>query len=262
MKLSIIIPTFNSAKTLKRALDSIVSQSYSDWEVLIMDGVSKDETINIAKSYNDDRIRIYSEPDKGIYDAMNKGIKKSRGEWLYFLGSDDWLYDDNVLKFVFQDNDFSEYDVVYGEVESDVFHDKFGEWSVATLECNRCHQGIFYRRNFFEKGNMYNIKYNVWADHDINLRWFLNFRSKYIPLIVAHYCADGYSANKVDVFFDNVICLKIILYGRSSLDVKEKKFYARRYVEKNSGNHLMRMIMKIYIGCLRIIDKLNRLCYT
>ena len=65
-RLSIIIPTFNSAKTLSRCLDSVISQSFTDWEVLMMDGVSNDDTIKIASSYQDSRIRIYSEPDKGI----------------------------------------------------------------------------------------------------------------------------------------------------------------------------------------------------
>ena len=89
MKLSIIIPTFNSANTLRRALDSIIGQTLNDLEVLIMDGVSTDQTLDIAKTYNDNRIRIFSEPDNGVYDAMNKGIDKASGEWLYFLGSDD-----------------------------------------------------------------------------------------------------------------------------------------------------------------------------
>ena len=114
-RLSIIIPTFNSAKTLSRCLDSVISQSFTDWEVLMMDGVSNDDTIKIASSCQDSRIRIYSEPDKGIYDAMNKGIDKSRGEWLYFLGSDDYLFNSHSLEDVFK-NDIEKYDVVYGDV--------------------------------------------------------------------------------------------------------------------------------------------------
>ena len=101
MKLSIIIPTYNSASVLAKALDSIVKQNFTDWEVLVMDGVSTDNTIKVAQSYNDSRIHIFSEPDKGIYDAMNKGIEKAQGEWLYFLGSDDWLLNGNVFDSLF-----------------------------------------------------------------------------------------------------------------------------------------------------------------
>ena len=106
-KVSIIIPTCNSAKTLSRCLDSVISQSFTDWEVLMKDGVSNDDTIIIASSYQDSRIRIYSEPDKGIYDAMNKGIDKAQGEWLYFLGSDDWLLNNCVLEEIFFTSKYS-----------------------------------------------------------------------------------------------------------------------------------------------------------
>ena len=77
MKLSIIIPTYNSEKVIGRALESILCQTFSDYEVLVMDGASHDETTNVVKSYNDLKIKIFSEPDKGVYDAMNKGIRKS-----------------------------------------------------------------------------------------------------------------------------------------------------------------------------------------
>lgn len=104
MKLSIIIPTYNSASVLPRALDSIICQTFTNWEVLIMDGISTDDTLKMAQSYNDSRIRIYSEPDNGIYDAMNKGINKANGEWLYFLGSDDCLFSKDVLSNIFNHN--------------------------------------------------------------------------------------------------------------------------------------------------------------
>ena len=116
--LSIIIPTYNSASVLPKSLDSIVGQTFIDWEVLIMDGVSTDDTLKVAKSYNDSRIRIYSEPDKGIYDAMNKGIKKAAGNWLYFIGCDDWLLASNTLESIFS-MDINKYDIIYGDVEAE-----------------------------------------------------------------------------------------------------------------------------------------------
>ena len=141
-RLSIIIPTFNSAKTLSRCLDSVISQSFTDWEVLMMDGVSNDDTIKIASSYQDSRIRIYSEPDKGIYDAMNKGIDKAQGEWLYFLGSDDWLYNSESFDDLFN-NDVDSYDVIYGDVEG-AYYDirQNGEWTWDCLNYNRIHQVV------------------------------------------------------------------------------------------------------------------------
>src|ERR1700722_16529958 len=98
--LSIIIPTYNSQNTILTALQSIVKQSFDDFEIIIVDGLSNDDTVTIVKNFQDDRIKIISELDNGIYDAMNKGIDRAKGDWLYFLGSDDRLYNDTVLEDV------------------------------------------------------------------------------------------------------------------------------------------------------------------
>src|SRR4051812_5182325 len=94
---TIIIPVFNSEKTIDIAIGSVLNQQYTSYEVLIIDGLSKDNTLEKVRSYNDARIKIHSEKDSGIYDAMNKGIAKATGTWLMFLGSDDELHDNNVL---------------------------------------------------------------------------------------------------------------------------------------------------------------------
>src|SRR4249920_3431468 len=99
---SIIIPTYNSESSLNKTLDSILSQTFTDFEIILTDGVSKDDTIAIAESYNDSRLKIHSEPDKGVYDAMNKGMSLATGKWLYFIGSDDYLYNDEVLQTISQ----------------------------------------------------------------------------------------------------------------------------------------------------------------
>ena len=111
---SIIIPTFNSAKTLNSAIESVLNQSFDKYEILIIDRVSCDETLKIAQSFNDERIRILSDMDKGIYDAMNKGIKLAKGEWVYFLGSDDRFYDETILDKVSLYKSFSK--IIYGNV--------------------------------------------------------------------------------------------------------------------------------------------------
>ena len=90
-KISIIIATFNASATIKRCLDSIVPQLTEECELVIIDGGSKDSTNEIIDSYGD-KIAIHvSEPDKGIYDAWNKGIRLSSGEWVAFIGADDVL---------------------------------------------------------------------------------------------------------------------------------------------------------------------------
>lgn len=217
-QLSIIIPTFNSGAVLSRALDSIICQTFTDWEVLVMDGVSTDNTLEIANSYNDNRIRIYSEPDKGIYDAMNKGIKRANGEWLYFLGSDDYLLKSNVLERMFERTD--NLDMIYGDVEAPHLPpEHYGKWIPEMLSYNRCHQGIFYRRTAFDRLGLYPLKYPICADHYINLRLFLDsrFHLQYRPIKVAHHSAGGASTTRHDIAFYKDLDRLIVRYGIHSL---------------------------------------------
>ena len=92
-KISIIIATYNSGRTLRAALESVHGQTFQNWECIIVDGASKDDTIDIVKEYcaKDSRFRYISEPDHGIYDAFNKGWRMAKGEWVHYLGSDDTL---------------------------------------------------------------------------------------------------------------------------------------------------------------------------
>ncbi len=250
MKLSIIIPTFNSSKVIGRALDSIVAQTFGDWEVLVMDGASKDNTAEIVQSYNDERIKFYSEPDKGIYDAMNKGIKKSQGEWLYFLGSDDWLYDKDVLAYFFSDNDFSKYDVVYGEADAPHLSDNYkGEWALDNLLYTRIHQAIFYKKYMFERLGLYNLKYKVNADYDFNLKWFLNDKSKsiYINRIISVFSANGTSNNVTDYKFRNDRYRLIIYRGRNVLGNDYLFLYLDKWVYYSKGKRNMFKYFILYV---------------
>src|SRR5690606_23293701 len=81
--ISIIIATYNCESDIKGCLDSIISQPFENWEVIIIDGESTDRTIEIIKEFNNEKVRLLSEKDNGIYDALNKGIKLAKGDWLY-----------------------------------------------------------------------------------------------------------------------------------------------------------------------------------
>ena len=255
-KVSIIIPTCNSAKTLGRCLDSVITQSFTDWEVLIMDAVSEDSTLAIAEKYNDSRIRVFSEPDKGIYDAMNKGIDKSIGEWLYFLGSDDYLFNSHSLKDVFK-NDIEKYDVVYGDVEG-AYYDirQNGVWTWKNLNYNRIHQAVFYKKSIFTKLGYYNPIYRVAADHDLNLKWRLNpsICSKYLPIIIAHFSGGGASSTYFDKVWEKDYELNILRYGKKTLPISLKKEFARR-ASKKTNKISRKFILLVYVMLLRIFDK-------
>lgn len=99
---SILIATYNSSSSLNKCLDSVLAQKLQDWECILIDGASKDNTVQIIEQYEkkDSRFRHISEHDHGIYDALNKGFKLAKGEWVYVLGSDDWLTFDGLYNLV------------------------------------------------------------------------------------------------------------------------------------------------------------------
>lgn len=197
---SIIIPTFNSERTLQGALDSILNQKYRDVEIVIVDGISKDSTVTLIKMNcsRDVRIRYVSEKDNGIYDAMNKGIEMASGQWVYFLGSNDSLYDDSVLEKVaggIRDSD-GQCDFFYGEV---IMKGKRydGQFTIEKLLTrNISHQAIFYRKQLFERMGRYNIRYRLHADWEFNIRYFLQFVdvAKYKNVLVANFGEGGVSS--------------------------------------------------------------------
>jgi len=115
-RLSIIIPTYNSSKTIFDALASIKSQSFQDLEVLIMDGESTDNTIEIVTNFSKDypKIQCIIQKDDGVYDAMNKALKIAKGDYYYFFGSDDVLFNSEVLQRVF--SEIEGIDFLYGNV--------------------------------------------------------------------------------------------------------------------------------------------------
>lgn len=165
---SIIIATYNSEKTLRRALDSVLYQSYQDWECVVVDGASKDNTIGIVKEYvsKDARFRYISEPDHGIYDAFNKGWKMAKGEWVMYLGSDDRLTT-NGFSEVFKD-DYPDYDIVSG----DVLIEKIDGAVKPNISQGYagCHQGKFARPSLLKRMNGFDEQYRILADKDLMVR--------------------------------------------------------------------------------------------
>ena len=217
-KLSIILPTLNSAETLTTALASIHEQTFTDWEVIIMDGGSTDDTIEIVENFKEPRFIVYKEKDSGIYDAMNHGIVRSQGEWLYFIGCDDYLLEPDSLA-----NALAEplnADMIYCEVESDYLNEKYlGEWNYENLGYNRSHQGIFYRRHVFDIIGLYPTQYRVCADHYVNLAVFLNANlvTSYRPINVAYHTHGGFSANTEDYLFESEVDYLIARWGQNTL---------------------------------------------
>lgn len=203
-KFSIIIPTLNASKTLEKALDSIVTQSYKSYQIIIVDGDSADCTCEIVKQYQQkcSEISLIIDKDKGIYDAMNKGIALSTSEWLYFMGADDELFDENVLKDIIESGILEQNKVVYGNVkirgnnewahDGDIYDGQFDLKKL--LKKNICQQAIFYPRNVFDEFGLFDLRYSVTSDWNFNLKCFSNRDFIYLDRIIARFATGGKSS--------------------------------------------------------------------
>ena len=178
---SIITATYNSESTISETIDSLLSQDFDDFEVLIIDGLSIDNTLKIIKSYNDPRINIYSEKDKGIFDALNKGIVKSNGRFIGFLHSDDTFTDNTVLSNIYKSFD-ENINGVYGNLnyvssnnpKKIVRNWRSSQYSYDLLKKGWMppHPTLFLEKNIYKKHGDFKLKYRVSSDYDFILRVF------------------------------------------------------------------------------------------
>ncbi|MEO6682252.1 MAG: glycosyltransferase family 2 protein [Ginsengibacter sp.] len=204
-KISIIIVVFNAVTILENTIKSVLNQSYKNLELIIVDGGSSDGTLDIIKKTSSSKLFWISEPDKGIYDAMNKGIKMATGEFVYFLGADDTFYDDKVLETIFSDPVNYKYDLLYGNVYALALKRKYdGEFTKdKILFQNVSHQAIFYRKKIHQVVGYYNEKFKTFADWNINIECFFHsdIKVKYIDIIIANFAAGGLGTSQPDLLF-------------------------------------------------------------
>lgn len=199
MKLSIIIATYNSEATLHSTLESVKNLVFEDWECLIIDGSSSDSTLEIIEYYKekDKRFRYISEPDEGIYDALNKGIKLAKGEWIYILGSDDSVTKQGLGDLLRYSNE--KLDVIYGNVYTTSrtgFIRKSFSKNPGYLKYSMvgCHQGIIMRRSSILQLGGFNCNYPIIADFDLIQRAYLKkYRFYKTNIFVAYFNKTGIS---------------------------------------------------------------------
>lgn len=203
---SVICAVFNGGATIEKSVKSIINQTYPNIEYIIIDGVSTDNTLDIIRKYENEIAHFSSERDKGIYDAMNKGIKVAKGEWLFFLGCDDYIVDDNVFMSIFTNSNLvKNNDVIYGDVIFQHAQCKFdGKYDEQKMMWqNICHQSIFYHQSIFDRFGKFRLEYPMLADWEFNIRWFADkqIRRSYIDKVITLYNEKGSSANKGDPQF-------------------------------------------------------------
>ena len=193
-KVSVVVAVFNAGKSIRRTLESILSQSYDNKELLVIDGGSTDDTLEQIANFRDRIDCLVSERDKGIADAYNKGIRAASGDWIYFLNADDLFSSETTLADVFGSGDVAE-DLIVGKVVSDrgrVFDGRFN-WKLL-IRNQVHHQAIFYRSKFL-KSTPYNSQYRRYGhDHEHNiLIWLKSVPARYIDKEIALWGSGGIS---------------------------------------------------------------------
>lgn len=205
MKVSIITATYNSAQTLADTLASLEAQTYSDIEYIVIDGASKDSTLDVVKQNSTKVTRIISEPDKGIYDALNKGITAATGDIVGFLHSDDLLaYPDAVADVVAQFKS-SRCQAVYGDLEYVSKTDtskvirfwKSGNYTKQKLQLGWMppHPTFYMKRDLYEKYGCFDLSFRIAADYDSLLRylWRNDVSLSYVPKVLTKMRVGGAS---------------------------------------------------------------------
>lgn len=197
MKISLITVTYNAGDVLRCAIESALHQTYSNLEYIIVDGASKDNTLDIIRAYEPQfqgRMRWISEPDRGLYDAMNKGIRMATGDVVGILNSDDFFTSNDVLEKVADSFTGNDVDAVYGDihfVRSDdlnrcvrYYSSRIFRRGLMRLGFIPAHPSFYCRRECFEKYGCYKTDYKIAADFDLLLRFIYvhRIRIKYLPV--------------------------------------------------------------------------------
>lgn len=176
MKISIITVCFNSEKTIRDTIESVLKQTYKNYEYIIVDGKSSDNTLNIINEYKN--IKLISEKDKGFYDALNKGINIATGDIIGIINADDVLFDENVFQTVI-DNYDKETQVLYANVKyynedfTKVIRDYISGYKYSNAWCP-AHPSMYVRKQVYDTLGTYNLNYRIVADYDFMVRCNIN----------------------------------------------------------------------------------------
>lgn len=196
MKVSIITATYNSSKTLKDTIESILHQDYNNIEYILVDGASSDATLDIIKSYEPKfggRLKYVSEPDKGLYDAMNKGIAMATGDVVGILNSDDFLNDTGIISMVVKHMKDTDIDAIYGDVHyvNDnnlakcvrYYSSKLFSPKLMRLGFMPAHPSFYCRTKVYREKGMFDLNFKQAADFELLLRLIYceRIKTQYIP---------------------------------------------------------------------------------
>jgi len=189
MKISVITASFNSEETIERTIQSVISQTWDDIEYIVIDGKSSDQTLKIIEKYHSHIAYFISEPDSGIYDAMNKGLKKATGDIVCYLNSDDIYSSVMVLEHVVNCFKKNQIDVIFGgvsffrknnplKIKRVYKFDKF-DASLFAYGWMPAHPATFIKRTLMIQNGLFDTEFKIAGDFDYLLRMFKNLKFSY-----------------------------------------------------------------------------------
>lgn len=227
MKVSIITATYNSAATLSDTLASLEAQTYSNIEYIIVDGASKDETVELARSQCSRIAKLVSEPDKGIYDALNKGISLATGDIVGFLHSDDILAYPEAIEDLVSCFSSGNHDAIYADldyVSKDDIQKVIRHWVSGSFDERKLawgwmppHPTFYMKKELYEKFGGFNLSYPIAADYDSVLRYL--------------------KSNALKVAYNSNVLIKMRVGGASNNSIKNviRKIKEERLIMKKNG---------------------------
>lgn len=203
-KISIITISFRAVKEIRETIESVLAQTFTDYEYLFIDGASKDGTVELIESYRaafEEKgvaYHVVSEPDKGIYDAMNKGVAKATGEWIVMMNAGDSFVDGKVLEDLFLNKSYDA-DILYGDTilrehsKKAIMYKRSNARPLYRIDESMafCHQSSFVRRTVLQKYG-FDMQYKIAADYDLFVRTYQDgVPFQHVPRLIAMFDCGG-----------------------------------------------------------------------
>ncbi|KGL64349.1 glycosyltransferase family 2 protein [Polaribacter sp. Hel1_85] len=247
MKISIITVCYNSEKTIEKTFQSVAAQTYKEVEYIVVDGGSKDTTVHLIQEYKEIVTQWVSEPDKGLYDAMNKGIKMATGDLVGILNSDDIFTDNYVLENIANFHLHNTIDTSVGNIiqfnEEGKTVRKYSakNWNPEKLKIGfmPAHPAIFFKRELFDKFGNYHLDFTIGADYELITRFFLK--------------------HNITWKFSDITTTSMLIGGLSSSGVSSYQLISKEIKKALTRNNIKFSYLKVQLrGFWKVIGFLNK----
>jgi len=232
LKISIITVCYNSEKHIKTAIESVINQTYLDIEYIVVDGASKDRTVDIIKSYGDKITKMVSEPDKGIYDAMNKGFQLATGDYLALINSDDFYMSNDAIENVVNELNKKQTDSLFADLiyveenntDKQVRYWKSNEFVKGSFKkgWHPAHPTFFVKNEIYKKYGYFDLSFKLAADFELMLRFLEKYQisSCYLSKpIIKMRLGGATNKNFKNIYNQNIECYRAFKVNDLSVSI-------------------------------------------